>query len=110
MPKRRFGARTIASLMVKIVVIAAPTSTTKMTGFFATTRGLSLTNESRTARLSISGSDSGRARAPFERIWPLSGACLGVCDFGGDTRVDISIHLPAQHLKMLDDWTQRDRW
>src|SRR5439155_17579123 len=39
-----------------------PTSTTKMTGFFATTLGSSLRNASRVARFMISGSNSGRAR------------------------------------------------
>src|ERR1700694_4311685 len=47
------------------VVSNAPTSTTNITGFFASVTGLSLTKESRTARLAICGSKSGRAWASF---------------------------------------------
>jgi hypothetical protein len=51
--------------MRNIVVSAAPTSTTNITGFFISETGLSLMNDARTARLMISGSRSGRARISF---------------------------------------------
>ena len=47
------------------MVSAAPTSTTNITGFFASVTGFSLTNDSLMARRTISGSNSGRARASF---------------------------------------------
>src|SRR5438552_18778494 len=53
------------SRTTKTVVTAAPTSTTNITGFLITTGGLSLTNDSRIARLTISGSNKGRARTSF---------------------------------------------
>src|SRR5215471_6536731 len=53
------------SRSARIVVISAPTSTTNMTGFFIMVRGLSFAKESRMARFTIGGSNSGRARAPF---------------------------------------------
>ena len=47
------------------VVRAAPTSTTKMTGFFINVTGFSLPNEAPMARRRSSGSNRGRARAIF---------------------------------------------
>src|SRR5579871_3762779 len=48
--------------------MAAPTSTTNITGFFIIRRGCSLTNESRIARFTMGGSNSGRPRAAFLEI------------------------------------------
>ena len=45
--------------------MAAPTSTTNITGFFIMVRGFSLRNESAMARLTMGGSNSGRARGAF---------------------------------------------
>src|SRR5580692_9970285 len=53
------------SRAARIVVMAAPTSTTNMTGFFIMPRGLSFTKESLSARFTIGGSNKGRAREPF---------------------------------------------
>ena len=53
------------SLKTSRVVMAAPTSTTNMTGFFIMSRGFSLKNESPMARLTIGGSNKGRARTAF---------------------------------------------
>ena len=44
------------------MVSAAPTSTTNITGFFASVTGFSLTKDARIARPTISGSNNGRAR------------------------------------------------
>src|SRR5215813_11275904 len=96
------------SLITKIVVSAAPTSTTNMTGFFARTRGFSFTNDCLIARFKISGSNRARVRTPFEMSWVLSAfgvAALGSC--GGAVTVAISKHLSIQHLEMLDDRPQR---
>src|SRR5579872_1909906 len=46
----------------KTVVRAAPTSTTNITGFVANVSGFSLISESLAARLTMAGSNSGRAR------------------------------------------------
>ena len=56
------------SLKISSVVMAAPTSTTNITGFFIISRGCSLTNESRMARFTMGGSSSGRARTAFLEI------------------------------------------
>src|SRR6516162_5625403 len=97
------------SLITKIVVSAAPTSTTNMTGFFARTRGFSFTNDCLIARFRISGSNRGRVRTPFEMSWALLSAFgVGVLDCcGGAVTVAISKHLSIQHLEMLDDRPQR---
>jgi redox-sensitive bicupin YhaK (pirin superfamily) len=62
----------------RMVVMAAPTSTTNMTGFFIMVRGFSLTNESRMARFTMGGSNSGRAREPFLGISVTGSATGGV--------------------------------
>src|ERR1019366_9163476 len=64
------------SRAARMVVIAAPTSTTNMTGFFIMVRGFSLTNESLSARFTIGGSNSGRAREPFLGI-SVTGSTAG---------------------------------
>src|SRR5262245_52778775 len=112
MPKRRPPAPVIASLMTNTVVKAAPTSTTNITGFFATAIGFSFVNDSLIARLRISGSKGERARTPLEMSCAPSGlisdfVCL--CCRGGTVAVDISKHLSIQHLEMLDNWAQRER-
>ena len=53
------------SRTARSVVMTAPTSTTNITGFFIMVRGLSLTNESVMARLTMGGSKSGRERERF---------------------------------------------
>ena len=54
-----------ASRTKNTVVSAAPTSTTKITGFFISVTGFSLPNEPFAARRRISGSKRGRDRTPF---------------------------------------------
>src|SRR5690349_2663077 len=108
MPKRRPPTPVTASLITKTVVNAAPTSTTNITGFLATNRGLSFTNDSRIARLIISGSKRGRARIPLDRSCVPSCLTSGLCSRGA-VRVGILKHLSVQHLKMLNNRTQRKR-
>src|SRR5215468_9055240 len=107
MPNRSPPAPTKASLMTKIVVSAAPTSTTNITGFFATWRGFSLRNDSFVARLTISGSNRGRVRTPFEMSSVASVFALSLGSCGGAVTVAISKHLSVQHLKMLNDRPKR---
>src|SRR5262249_6192332 len=107
-PNRSPPAPVTASLMTNNVVIAAPTSTTNMTGFFATMRGLSFTNDSRIARRRISGSNSGRARTPLEISCDASVVlCSDLRSCGLRVAVDILENLSVQHLEMLDDRTKR---
>src|SRR5215471_1875346 len=107
MPNSNPPAPTTASLITKIVVNAAPTSTTNITGFFATCLGFSLKNDSFVARLTISGSKRGLVRAPFEisSVPSVLASILG--SRGGAVRVAISKYLSVQHLKMLNDRPKR---
>src|SRR5215468_9222402 len=107
MPNKSPPAPVTASLITNKVVSAAPTSTTNMTGFFATILGLSLTKDSFVARRRISGSKRGRARTPFEMSCALSLLISGLRLCGGAVRVDISKHLPVEHLEMLNYGPQR---
>src|SRR5215475_5709716 len=109
MPNKSPPAPVTASLITNKVVSAAPTSTTNMTGFLATIRGLSLTKDSFVALRRISGSKSGRARTPFEMSCVPSLLLSGLRCCGGAVRVDISKHLPAEHLEMLNYGAQRKR-
>src|SRR5262245_57167249 len=97
----------MASLITKSVVKAAPTSTTNITGFLATSLGFSLTKESLVARLRIAGSNRGRARTPLDRSCVPSGLISGLRSRGRAVRVAILVHLPIQHLEMFHNWTQR---
>src|SRR6266850_3195935 len=108
MPNRSPPAPVTASLITKTVVRAAPTSTTNITGFFATIRGFSFTNDSFIARLRISGSNRARARTPLEMSCVLSGlvSILGSC--GGRVAVAILKHLSVQHLEVLNDGSERE--
>src|SRR5712672_2898568 len=65
MPNKRLGAPMKISRTAKMVVSAAPTSTTNMTGFFASVRGFSFANEALNARPTISRSNNGLACASF---------------------------------------------
>ena len=88
--------------MTKTVVSAAPTSTTNITGFFATFLGLSLTNDSLVARFTISGSNSGRARTPLEMSAVASCSLIsGLRSTGGAVTVDISSSLFAHDIKTI---------
>src|SRR5205809_920750 len=107
MPKRSPPASVTASLITKTVVSAAPTSTTNITGFFATIRGFSLMNEFLVARLRISGSNSGRARTPLEMSCAPSVLVSTLGSSGGAIAVAISKHLSVQHLEMLNNRAQR---
>src|SRR5262245_43872154 len=105
------GAPVTMSRIRKIVVIAAPTSTTKMTGFFRRTIGFSLINESRIARLRISGSNKGRACASFFGSNSVGsvrrGDTGGVA--GGNSIVlrDMLEQSPFKHQVVLDNRTER---
>ena len=59
------------------VVSSAPTSTTNITGFFASVTGFSFTNDAWIARLTISGSNSGRDRASFLGRSEVGSSCRG---------------------------------
>src|SRR5262249_40365876 len=107
MPKRSPPAPVTASFITKAVVRAAPTSTTNITGFFATFHGLSLMKESLVARLRISGSNRGRVRTPLEMSGVASGLASALGSSGGAIAVAISKHLSVQHLEMLNNWAQR---
>src|SRR5262245_11403163 len=108
MPNRRPPAPVTASLITNTVVSAAPTSTTNITGFLATTLGLSLTKDSFVARRRISGSKSGRARTPLEMSCVPSALISGLRFCGGAVRVDILKHLPAEHVEMLNYGSERE--
>src|ERR1700691_5206325 len=101
-----------------MVIRAAPTSTTNITGFFATSIGLSFTNDSLVARFTISGSNNGRERAPREISCAPS--CLDSCllSIGGALAVGIffnssfsrtSEQFAVEHLQMLNDGAKRER-
>src|SRR5436190_10406145 len=109
MPKRSPPASVTASLITKTVVSAAPTSTTNITGFFATIRGFSLMNESLVARLRISGSNRGRARTPLEMSCAPSVLVSTLGSPGGAIAVAMSKHLSVQHLEMFNNRAQRKR-
>ncbi len=68
---------------------AAPTSTTKMTGFFISVTGFSFSTESLSARRRISGSNSGRARTSFFGIRLDSSTGDGAIGAGGGGRVAV---------------------
>src|SRR5262245_41988721 len=72
-----------------------------MTGFLATILGFNLTNDSRIARRTISGSKSGRVRTTLEM------SC--VCSLGVATSVVISNNLSVHHLEVLNNWPQGER-
>ncbi len=87
--------------------MAAPTSTTNITGFFIIGRGFNLTKESFSARLTIGGSNNGRDREPF---W-ASGLRDPLPEPGGV--IVVAIFLAPQpssiHKEMLYNRTQRER-
>ena len=60
-------APTTISRTRRIVVRAAPTSTTNMTGFFSSVTGFSLTNDCRVARPTICGVEQRAGAAEFLR-------------------------------------------
>src|SRR3954468_6661497 len=84
------------SLTSRMVVSAAPTSTTNITGFLRSVIGFSFTNDARAARPTISGSKRGRERASFfgrseaGSSWGASG--LGV---GGAVKADMVLNLQS---------------
>src|SRR5580700_2491496 len=115
MPNKVPPAPLNASLTTNTVVKAAPTSTTNITGFFATFTGLSLRNDSPMARRMISGSNKGRARTPRD----MSGVdcCSLISGLGGSIRGAVTVDILApyprltlkqlaiQHLEMFHDGT-----
>src|ERR1035441_984912 len=95
------------SRAARMVVMAAPTSTTNITGFFIMVRGFSLTNESLSARFTIGGSNSGRAREPFLGIRVTGSVTRG----GGVTVVAMILapELAGVHEKVFHYRPQRQR-
>src|SRR5262249_4940593 len=102
---------------------AAPTSTTKMTGFFISVTGFSLMKASFSARFRMSGSKSDAARTRFFGIRPESS--MGDGESGG-TRGRVAVivvmaltperkrdhhreHLLLVHQEVLDDGSERKR-
>src|SRR5262245_9504273 len=103
---------------------AAPTSTTKMTGFFISVTGFSLRTESLSARRRISGSSSGRARTSFFGIKLDSSTgdgLIGGGDGGCIVAVAMAVSTPERkrhnhreelvlvHQEVLDDWRKGER-
>ena len=68
------------SRIKKIVVIAAPASTTNITGFFSNVMGFSLAKDAAVAFRTISGSNSGRDRTSFLGRSDV-GSSGGICGF-----------------------------
>src|ERR1700683_4700760 len=93
MVKSRPPAPVKRSRTRKIEVSAAPTSTTKMTGFLASVTGFSLTKDSFKARPAISVSNNGLARASFLGRSEVrsSAAGFGGVILGGVIVVDMGI-------------------
>src|SRR5262245_12728180 len=98
----------------KIVVSAAPTSTTDMTGLFRNVIGLSFPTDAQVARFTISGSKSGRARTSFlGRSDVGSTGASGSLGLAGDgmvtvgmVRLRVSEKPSAVHHVVLDDRAQ----
>ncbi len=92
-----------------MVVSVAPTSTTKITGFFASVTGFSLKNDSLRARPAISASNNGLARANFLGRSDVRSSAAGV-GLGGVTVVDMGLEqLSLMHQIMLHNGPQRKR-
>src|SRR5262245_41668058 len=110
--KARLPPPVTTSRTRKMVVIAAPTSTTNITGFFISVSGFSFANEARTARLTISGSNRGRDRASFLGRSEV-GSSGGICGVTVGSVVVVAMllapKLSAVHQEMLDDRTERKR-
>src|SRR5689334_4811011 len=118
--KPAMGAPTARSRAQSTVVMTAPTSTTNITGFFSITRGCSLRNESPIARLTIGGSNNGRARSAFLGMSNVTSSvtgCLGSCSTA--TGISLPPHhgiqqkreeLSALHQVVLHNRTQRQGW
>src|SRR5580693_4974404 len=92
------------------VVSAAPTSTTKITGFFASVTGFSLKKDSLRAFPAISVSNNGRARASFLGRREVRSSVTGGVMFGGGIVVDMGLEqLSLVHQIMLHDRSERKR-
>src|SRR5580700_5709146 len=106
------GAPVAISRTSKTVVIAAPTSTTKITGFFISQTGFNLTNEPLMARWRMSGSNRGRAWASFFGSRSVGSGPAGGTTFGSSvartSTAAISEQPPLVHQEMLDDRAERE--
>ena len=78
------------SRIKKIVVIAAPASTTNITGFFSKVTGFSFAKDAAVARLTISGSNSGRDRTSFLGRSDV-GSSGGICEVSFDSVVIVGM-------------------
>src|SRR5580700_10976912 len=92
-----------------MVVSAAPTSTTKITGFLASVTGFSLKNDSLKARPAISVSNNGLARANFLGRSDVRSSAAGA-GLGGVIVLDIGLEqLSLMHQIMLHNGPERKR-
>src|ERR1700693_5810841 len=93
-----------------IVVSAAPTSTTKITGFLASVTGFSLKNDSLKARPAISVSNNGLARANFLGRSDVRSSAAGAGLGGGVIVLDMGLkQLSLMHQIMLHNGPERKR-
>src|SRR5215472_10859994 len=96
-----------------MVVRAAPTSTTNITGFLMSVAGFSLTNDSRSARLTMGGSNSGRDRTSFlgmscgSSMTGVGGAATVAMSSTPDREQHHREELPLLHQEMLYDRSER---
>src|SRR5690242_18400155 len=98
--------------MSRQVVIAAPTSTTNMTGFLASVNGFSLMNDSLRARFRIIGSHSGRDRDNLlGRSGVASAEWRSITEVGIRSTPKPENHrgedLSSIHQEVFDDWAKR---
>src|ERR1700693_4886812 len=92
-----------------MVVSAAPTSTTKITGFLARVTGFNLKNDSLKARPAISVSNNGLARANFLGSSDVKSSAGGA-GLGGVIVVDMGLEqLSLMHQIMFDNGPERKR-
>src|ERR1035438_1763444 len=94
------------SARVVIVVIAAPTSTTNITGFLIIVRGCSLAKASPMARLTIGGSSSGSARRRFDGSTEMTAASSSLI-FGEGAVATGMVLYPCNHLEMFHHRAER---
>src|SRR6266545_3053979 len=111
-------APTAMSRIRNTVVIAAPTSTTNIPGFFSSVTGFNFPNEAWIARLTISGSNNGRDRTSFLGRREVGSSCgtIGLGLGGAVIVVDIVCissarlkELAALHQEVLHNGCQRER-
>src|SRR4029077_10384599 len=107
MPNKRFVALAKISRSTKMVVSAAPTSTTNITGVLASVIGFSFTKDCLRARFTISASNRGLARASFFGSRDVKSSVAGL---GGVMVGDIGLEqLSFVHQVVFHDLSERKR-